>query len=171
MRRRLLNLLTALSLLLCATVCVVWVASGTHFRSVAYNMAPDAVYSLGVMRGRALLSVVRRPWGTSAGSSLKWSSLPLSYGPMPGWESFHPPQWHGSLGFLYSEAHQIGPSYYHYYGLVVPLWCPAVLSAVLPALCAFALLRRQGRRTNRCASCGYDLRAAPDRCPECGTTP
>jgi hypothetical protein len=47
----------------------------------------------------------------------------------------------------------------------------AVLPFVLLILIAFGDLRRRQTRADegRCAHCGYDLRATPDRCPECGT--
>ncbi len=53
--------------------------------------------------------------------------------------------------------------------LIVPHWLPLWLSAT-PA--AMSLMRRRRDRLRRqfrfCVRCGYDIRATPDRCPECG---
>jgi hypothetical protein len=56
-------------------------------------------------------------------------------------------------------------------GFVVPHWFVALVLAVLPAVVAatrLAARRRRRQRTDVCANCGYDLRASPERCPECG---
>jgi hypothetical protein len=49
---------------------------------------------------------------------------------------------------------------------VVPFWLPTAALGLLPA---WRLARRGRRRLpGACQSCGYDLRASPGRCPECG---
>jgi hypothetical protein len=56
--------------------------------------------------------------------------------------------------------------------LAVPYWAMLTLAAILPAAWLRGLLILQRRRaTGCCERCGYDLRASPDRCPECGTQP
>jgi hypothetical protein len=58
--------------------------------------------------------------------------------------------------------------------VVVPHWLLALIFAILPARRLYTRARRRAalrRGLNQCVGCGYDLRATPDRCPECGLQP
>jgi hypothetical protein len=58
------------------------------------------------------------------------------------------------------------------WNLVVPYWMIATAALLLP-VGRGVMWRRDRVRASRiarghCAYCGYDVRATPDRCPECG---
>ena len=59
----------------------------------------------------------------------------------------------------------------HARSLTVPYWfLVVVLIAAAVRAGRSARRERAARRRGLCPSCGYDLRATPDRCPECGAT-
>jgi hypothetical protein len=69
--------------------------------------------------------------------------------------------------YWYRER-QLRPNDPNRWMFLFPHAMAVVFFALLPAGLGFALFRGR-RRTGLCRSCGYDLRATPERCPECGT--
>jgi hypothetical protein len=170
MRRRLLNLLAALSLLMYAAVCALWVGSYSTAQFVGWS---DPSRFLGAL---SMHGLVRLEHGTYPNDEQGWSHV--SY-PTPASE---PGLW-GEVrardrrgGWLRRLGIATARTSYHADGkqvrraLYVPHWLLAALLLVAPLGRLRGTLRsRRRRRAGLCARCGYDLRATPDRCPECGT--
>jgi len=72
-------------------------------------------------------------------------------------------------GFRYWAGHDLGDDYH---SLVVPAWIFVPL-ALVPAASLRRFARgarwRQRLRAGLCPTCGYDLRASKEKCPECGS--
>jgi hypothetical protein len=83
-------------------------------------------------------------------------------------------QWE-SLGVRRSyDQHFVGRLIFTGSAIGAPAWLVAMATGVLPGIRGIAAAAQRARtrsraRAGRCQGCGYDLRATPDRCPECGT--
>jgi hypothetical protein len=76
------------------------------------------------------------------------------------------PSWLNGLGFfLMSQRPE--------WGFIVPHWFFLLPLAALPGFGVTRWARRRHHRpTNQpCPACGYELRATPERCQECGKVP
>ena len=190
--RRLLNFLTALSLLLCAATAALWVRSYWVGDRLEWNRERRETHvhdwwqtSLASECG-GLSLYHRHGTETSAGGGnwhvwraddapgLRWRRAtahryprPID-GPRPDFR-----RW----GFLWDRDFSDDENYagdgrrvYRKVWVVVPHALLALLTAALPATRAPRLVRRWIRkRRGLCARCGYDLHTKPGRCPECGT--
>jgi hypothetical protein len=75
------------------------------------------------------------------------------------------------LGFIFEAAPTPSPITPQL-TIAFPLWPVFGAAALVPAVWIWQKRVRQRRsRAGCCAACGYDLRATPERCPECGAAP
>ena len=190
MKRRLLNLLTVLSLLLCVAVCVLWVRSYwavdacrfvTYDRSDSRRTVLSAEMRPGVVRG-----VIRLTWERSSGMTVTEAAAEKAdltpgwgytrYPPDPLDFDFVPPDPFNKLGFCHVRWSGPAPGFssaaMSLYEFTAPWWSIALPAAALPAAWCWHRWRSRARmRAGHCPGCGYDLRATPGRCPECGAAP
>jgi hypothetical protein len=143
-RRWLFNLAAALSLLLCLASAVLWARSFYRWDLGQYFPRDGWAVSLSVHSGAGELCSSAEIPGISSYSSSD---------PAPP----HAALWWFRVDFTYYPAWLVR----------VPLWFPVAASGA-----AAWWFGRRGRlaKIGICAPCGYDLRATPDRCPQCGKT-
>ena len=107
---------------------------------------------------------------SNRGGCVVYCTGPITY--LPRWSRRDAASWPASydqlfdrhaLGFGFALAKPLssrGPAY----GFALPYWS---IVGVL-GLIAWRARRRSPPTPGLCRSCGYDLRATPERCPECG---
>jgi len=86
------------------------------------------------------------------------------------------PQWPGFSGrdywgiqFRHFTEPYTPPQVYEGWAITLPYWLITPSLVLLPAFAASRLAKRRRRSLHGlCVVCGYDLRASPGRCPECG---
>src|SRR5262249_35747828 len=88
----------------------------------------------------------------------------------PGYDPDRGMQGWGPLRWLFgSRTKARDGDDFHYIDIGVSHWVLALLFLVPPMLWLNGYRKqRRARRLGLCPTCGYDLRATPDRCPECG---
>jgi hypothetical protein len=149
-----LNTLAGVSLLLAAAVLVLWAQSGWFHDQVSIVQTKDRTLAIQSYGGRVTV------W---------YAGPPGAAGARPVYErSTRTPPGGGSR-FVHGSGGRRQP-------FTTWFWFPHW--ALLPPLMVLPIygvwLRSRVRRraaAGLCPLCGYDLRATPDRCPECGHVP
>jgi len=156
-RKRLFDFLAILSLLLCLATVALWVRSHGWNDNLEHDSgAPGWMLSVEFSSeaGRLVIKIVEAPYPFSHSNGWLYYSVPN----VVDWQD-------ARFGYRYitDQANTIRCLWF-------PHWFPALLFAILPGIRLVKIVRARRRyRPGLCPHCGYDLRATPERCPECGT--
>jgi hypothetical protein len=178
MRQVFLNTAAAASLTLAVAIAAWWARSYSRFDCVQKEVHNGRVANdfssqpfLQVSSGNGRVFVCYSPWHLPEMSQTRWvryaavDQKAQEY--LPGyWATQHaPPSGWSFAGFIYYDF--MGQSSRLF---AVPLYFAVAVALAAPSIRFYQIHRTRRRlRFGRCNVCGYDLRATPMRCPECGT--
>jgi hypothetical protein len=161
----------ALSVFLFVASVILWVRSyfvGDLIRHIGEDVIPNTSYFISSTSGSLSLSRYEQ---TSKDPAIGGGRYPPGFS-LERWDNRADPlRWPtgtiaNRLGFA-AEHNRLAEG--DDYTLVVPYYALAVALLALPLVWLVRSRRRARAAAGlRCAECGYDLRATPDRCPECG---
>jgi hypothetical protein len=198
--RILFNAATALSLLLCLATVALWLRTRNDHSiapSFTVHRVLDRTWSEAAIQNGNLYLLRIEGFTISENASSDEFPITIKLGGFSAktWSSLLPEVWLKVYGNAVQTTHffgevdqgEIAPPAFSpldlpkrevwptYYLLTLRIWLVATFFGLLPGLQMIAwIVRKLSRRRLRfgcCPVCGYDLRATPDRCPECGTTP
>ena len=178
-------ILSLISLLLCAAIITLWIRSyfGSDYisRSTLIDSQPHMVvhhsYTIILTRGSIRLASEDSTYYSHRATMpihplarpANWTYGRLGVGHIH-WEELPVRTFWNRLGFhTFNSGLETSFSSSREEGIAVPTWLPTALFAIPPLLWARPLLKsRRRHRAGLCPHCGYDIRATPQRCPECG---
>jgi len=171
MKRFALTFAAAGSILLIIVTAILWARSYSHWDESGYQTDSGRMYGATSRLGAISFDITDGwPAGQVWNGRVLFESDPLLVSALPA-----PSEW-SWLGFgLHRKTMSIGIERTGWIGtarivaVVVPHWAIILVLGLVVMLTAAPLVR-QHRRSRRglCVRCGYDLRASPERCPECG---
>jgi hypothetical protein len=187
LRRWVFNLAAGVSLLLCVATMGLWVRSDWAADVLAWQWVSPQPPAIGTTSAWSVLGLVEKGgllllWERNTGDVrsihpenpdfLHATRFADSYPTAGFFQSQNGSTSRYVLGFQYGYDREPGVPRY---AIVVPIPALVLLFAAIPMALVPALVRRRSqsnrKRSGLCTACGYDLRATPDRCPECGTVP
>jgi hypothetical protein len=165
------NAATALSTLLFLASLTFWVRSyfcGDLLRHIGPDVIPTTSYLMTSTTGELSLGWYTK---TSRDPTSGGSRYPTGFS-SEHWDSrAYPLRWPSGTT---TNALGFGGEHFRLpegddYTLVVPYYAITIALFALPLIWLLRYWRRRkALAAHRCPACGYDLRATPNRCPECG---